>query len=108
MPYSERYVAFLDILGFGDIVRATERDATAVRYNELVSLLTEIGSRERTDQAIGDDFKFQSFSDSIVLSCDTTPGGLVHLLERLAQPVRRPDPPVLRNETELHIDSFAK
>jgi hypothetical protein len=28
--------------------------------------------------------------------------------ERLAQPFRRPDPPVLRNETELHIDSFAK
>src|SRR6202171_1626311 len=28
--------------------------------------------------------------------------------ERLAQPFRRPDPPVLRNETELHVDSFAK
>jgi hypothetical protein len=28
--------------------------------------------------------------------------------ERPAQPFRRPDPPVLRNETELHVDSFAK
>ena len=28
--------------------------------------------------------------------------------ERLAHPIRRPDPPVLRNETELHVDSFAK
>jgi hypothetical protein len=28
--------------------------------------------------------------------------------ERLAQPFRRPDPSVLRNETELHVDSFAK
>jgi hypothetical protein len=28
--------------------------------------------------------------------------------ERLAQPSDRPDPPVLRNETELHVDSFAK
>src|SRR5436190_932129 len=28
--------------------------------------------------------------------------------ERLAQPFRRPNPPVLRNETELHVDSFAK
>ena len=28
--------------------------------------------------------------------------------ERLAQPSRRPGPPVLRNETELHVDSFAK
>src|SRR6266481_1641822 len=28
--------------------------------------------------------------------------------ERPAQPFRWPDPPVLRNETELHVDSFAK
>jgi hypothetical protein len=28
--------------------------------------------------------------------------------ERPAQPSRRPDPPVLRNKTELHVDSFAK
>ena len=28
--------------------------------------------------------------------------------ERLAQPLRRPNPPVLRDEGELHIDSFAK
>jgi hypothetical protein len=28
--------------------------------------------------------------------------------ERLAQPSRRPDPPVLHNETELHVDSLAK
>ena len=28
--------------------------------------------------------------------------------ERPAQPIRRPDPPVLRNEGELHVDSFAK
>src|SRR2546423_12737662 len=27
--------------------------------------------------------------------------------ERLAQPSRRPDPPVLRNKTELHVGSFA-
>src|SRR5258708_36882923 len=28
--------------------------------------------------------------------------------ERPAQPFRRPDPPVLRHETELHADPFAK
>src|SRR5207237_10499321 len=28
--------------------------------------------------------------------------------ERLAQPPRRPDPPVPRDEGELHVDSFAK
>src|SRR5258708_716497 len=28
--------------------------------------------------------------------------------ERLAQPTRRPDPAVLRNKTELHVDSLAK
>ena len=28
--------------------------------------------------------------------------------ERPAQPIRRPDPPVLRNKSELHVNSFAK
>src|SRR5262245_16455222 len=28
--------------------------------------------------------------------------------ERPAQPIRRPDSPMLRNEPELHVDSFAK
>src|ERR1700678_3843377 len=28
--------------------------------------------------------------------------------ERPAQPIRRPNPPVLRDEGELHVDSFAK
>ncbi len=28
--------------------------------------------------------------------------------ERPAQPLRRPDPPVLRDEAELHVNSFAK
>ena len=28
--------------------------------------------------------------------------------ERPAHPIRRPDPPVLRDERELHVDSFAK
>src|SRR5260370_6877704 len=27
--------------------------------------------------------------------------------DRLAQPIRRPDPPVLRNETHLHVNSFS-
>ena len=41
-------------------------------------------------------------------SCQPSVESTARDTERLAQPVRRPDPPVLRNETELYIDSFAK
>ena len=41
-------------------------------------------------------------------SCQPSIEATARDTERLAQPVRRPDPPVLRNETEHHIDTFAK
>src|SRR5580693_1176995 len=37
-------------------------------------------------------------------SCQPSIEATARDTERLAQPVRRPDPPVLRNETEHHID----
>ena len=48
MPYTERYVAFLDILGFGDIIKQTEKDVTPARVDALVKALAEIGSIENT------------------------------------------------------------
>ena len=84
MPYSERYVAFGDILGFSEIVRKTERDLTPTRYDALVKTLTEIGLREHSwDEMVGDDFKFQAFSDFIVMSSNATEIGLSYLLDSL-------------------------
>jgi class 3 adenylate cyclase len=85
MPYTERYVVFLDILGFSELVRKTERDGNPARYNALVKTLTEIGSRDGVVDVPGDRFQFQSFSDSIVMSSNASGAGLVFLLYSIEQ-----------------------
>jgi hypothetical protein len=62
--YSVRYVAFLDILGFSDIVRKTDHDPTPVRVNAIAEALTEIGSHHASVNE-SDDF---NFSHSPILS----------------------------------------
>jgi hypothetical protein len=86
MPYAQRYVAFLDILGFSEIVKGTDRDALPNRFDALVKTLEEINSRENElDDEVGDDFKFQTFSDSIVMSANASTNGLVYLLYAVRQ-----------------------
>ncbi|WP_428122471.1 hypothetical protein [Bradyrhizobium sp.] len=81
MPYPERYVVFLDILGFSEIVRKTDTDALTSRFDALVKTLNEINSRENElDDVVGDDFKFQTFSDSIVMSANASTNGLLYVL----------------------------
>lgn len=86
MPYTQRYVAFLDILGFSEIVRETDRDALPNRFDAIVKTLEEINSREdELDNDVGCDFQFQSFSDSIVMSSNATTVGLFYLLSTVRQ-----------------------
>jgi len=81
MPYAQRYVAFFDILGFSEIVRNTDKDAQPVRFDALVKTLNEINSRaNELDNVVGDDFKFQTFSDSIVMSANGSTNGLLYIL----------------------------
>jgi len=82
--YDDRYVAFVDILGFTEIVRKTEHDTTDRRYDALVKTLTEIGSFDEETINESDDFKFQSFSDSVIMSTATTQNGLLHLLHLIS------------------------
>jgi hypothetical protein len=78
MPYSERYVAFIDILGFSDIVKRSETDSKL--YDALVKTLSDIQTREAIEGQEDVDFRFQSFSDSIVLSSAKSSRGLAYLL----------------------------
>src|ERR1700730_7315392 len=50
------------------------------RYDALVKVLTEIGNPSSNSKFLGDDFRFQSFSDSIVMSSNASTQGLTHLL----------------------------
>lgn len=82
ISYSERYVAFLDILGFSNIVRLS-----VVSPEQTVGLIEILESMAKLDEELGldaeveqDDFKGQSFSDCLVLSEAASPTGLFHLL----------------------------
>jgi hypothetical protein len=79
--YSDRYVAFVDILGFSDIVRNSERSRD--QASALVRVLERIRARSlggAGDDLFGVDFKVQSFSDTIVLSDKVAESGLKWLL----------------------------
>ena len=81
MPYSERYVAFIDILGFSAKVMSTDRDGDSSQADMLAATLKKTASREESlDDLIADDFHFQSFSDSIVASSPANPAGLAYLM----------------------------
>jgi hypothetical protein len=45
MPYSERYIAFVDILGFGDVIKGNGRDPA--RVDELPRTLKELAHCHR-------------------------------------------------------------
>src|SRR5215469_15696248 len=81
--YTERYVAFADILGFSDIVKMSAQDSSPRRYDALVKALAEAGSHHPGLNE-SDDIQFQTFSDSIVMSSASTPTGLIHILASMA------------------------
>jgi hypothetical protein len=84
MPYEERYVAFLDILGFGRIVADSNRPSSRFDADALVAILGEIGTRDPDyDKIFGDDFRFQAFSDSIVMSERATVAGFEQITDEI-------------------------
>jgi hypothetical protein len=82
-PYSMRYVAFIDILGFSEIVTKHPHLDTEEKRLALVESLRSISDRE-LDKEYGEDFRFQQFSDSIVLSDTVSAVGLFNLLSGIA------------------------
>jgi hypothetical protein len=84
MAYAQRYVAFVDILGFSDFVSLTE--SSPAEYDALLSVLREMRSRSAPSMStklIGDGFVSQQFSDSIVLSEGNSWLGLANLIETI-------------------------
>jgi len=80
MPYEERYVAFVDILGFSEIVKNSIKGNEKPSFDELVNILGKISERDHEiDSVFGDDFKFQTFSDSIIMSDRISIGGLFQI-----------------------------
>ncbi|MCD1589822.1 hypothetical protein K7H13_03470 [Qipengyuania citrea] len=71
--YKERYVAFLDILGFADLTqRADNSPNWRAWLRSCIDALNTTVPRQM--DSVG--FRFVQFSDSIVMSADRTPNGL--------------------------------
>jgi hypothetical protein len=88
--YEDRYVVFLDILGFKELIAASARDNPTIQPSMIFSALdihhasikdsffSLIATQSPKDEVL--DFRVHSFSDCVVASCLRTPLGLGLLL----------------------------
>ena len=84
--YIDRYCAYIDILGFRDLVRNLADDYS--KFQALRSLLTKIHTPANpAEKAWHIDFRAQSISDAVAISTLANDTGLIHLfiaIENLA------------------------
>ena len=82
--YEERYCAFLDILGFGELIGDLQRGG--IKFQDVRELLHTVNSppHERTATTkfgfYAADLRHQSISDAMCISATATGPGLMHLL----------------------------
>lgn len=90
--YSNRYVAFLDILGFKNLIGLSCGDAPPISVDEICAIL-DLPDPAKEEQIIlgriGDisnsDHQSTAFSDSILVTTDATEQGLIHILHHVAK-----------------------
>jgi len=76
-PYEDRIVAFIDILGWSDLLRRSKTDSNELsKLTEIVRRLTFLSqkSQERREEFLNKNIaamntRFSYFSDTVVLSC---------------------------------------
>ena len=72
-PYGERYVAFIDILGFKEMVVHIGENVEAFQVLScLPTILAQVASENRTMFSDTPDFQCTAFSDSVVISTDAS------------------------------------
>lgn len=74
--YVQAYVAFVDILGFGELVKSADK-SESLRSN-IVQALRAVRQLPKGIQSTA--LKAQNFSDSLILSTSVTPEGLWRLI----------------------------
>ena len=80
--YQERLFAFTDILGFGELVQATQSDA--IQVSKLKDALEQVLVYAEKPVNLRGNVKGVAFSDSIVLSEQNSLRGLLNVLVNLA------------------------
>jgi len=90
--YTNSYVAFLDILGFKNLISRSIGNPPAVTVDEIRSIL-EVPEPVKAEQIvlgrIGDiarsGHRLTAFSDSIIITTDETEQGLMHILQHVGK-----------------------
>lgn len=81
MPKEQRYTAFVDILGFSEIIR--ELGSEDPREEEIVKAINSIAPYRENNYFAGTGFQIQNFSDSVVLSIPASKENLRKILAAL-------------------------
>jgi hypothetical protein len=94
MIFKDKFIAFVDILGFKNLVRAAE-SRTGISLSQLAALTRKLGSsndRKRFEERgpivcpespyLQRDLDFQilQVSDCVIVSCEISPSGVIHLI----------------------------
>jgi hypothetical protein len=98
ISYADKFVAFVDVLGFSDLVRQSEaKTEGAPRLEDLVILVEKLGARGESERLarsgphvcpgapfIAQDLAFRvtQVSDSVVISSEVSPAGVIHLVHK--------------------------
>lgn len=94
MQFKEKFIAFVDVLGFKQMVKASE-SGTGMPLPELINMLKELGTPEdrKSYEQYGPttcpqsayiqhdlDFKLNQVSDCVVVSSEVSPAGVINLV----------------------------
>jgi hypothetical protein len=81
MDYELRYCAFVDILGFSELVRRLEQGSISFgNLQQLLRIVHTPPSEYRADVFKTSDLRAQSISDAVCLSAACSEAGLAHLI----------------------------
>lgn len=98
VTYKDKFIAFIDILGFKEKVKASEK-GSGLPLKELLKLLEDLGSfngeyiphdcpqSERKQSDL--DFCLTQISDCVIISCEVSPAGIINLIHECSASVER-------------------
>lgn len=83
MIYEDRYFAFVDVLGFSNLVKQSAKGTIPVETIRNILALVHQGSPGDGTIIFGSDLKHQSVSDAIAISSAMNSNGLQHIVHAL-------------------------
>jgi len=92
ISYKKGFVAFIDIMGFSDLVESSDDQESKVNISTIIEALEIPGPVELEKIVIGrigdiaeSEYKFSNFSDLVAISCEPTERGLIRLIHHIGK-----------------------